>query len=133
MRKVCIAAALIAGTWGLNVAYRSRELAWVHPAESGGGHARILRFYASTGAVTPGQRVRVCYAVENARRVRISPLVAGVYPARDYCLEVAPEHTMHFTLWAEGFDGSVAARSFTLPVQAVPAAAPVPAVAIAGM
>ena len=106
MRKLCIAIVLLLAVWGLT---RTREP----------GRAHILRFYASTGAASPGQSVRLCYAVENARTVRISPLVSGSYPARDYCLEVAPEHTTHFTLMAEGYDGSVDTRSFTLPVQKV--------------
>ncbi|HJZ98550.1 MAG TPA: hypothetical protein VKE70_18700 [Candidatus Solibacter sp.] len=106
MRKLCIAIALLLAVWGLT---RTREP----------GRAHILRFYASTGAASPGQSVRLCYAVENARTVRISPLVSGSYPARDYCLEVAPEHTTHFTLMAEGYDGSVDTRSFTLPVQTI--------------
>jgi hypothetical protein len=30
------------------------------------------------------------------------------------------EHTTHYTILAEGFDGKVAIRSFILPVQPVP-------------
>jgi hypothetical protein len=122
MRVVCIAAALLAGIWVLDGTYHSHDQVWVHTPEPADGHARILRFYATAGTVAPGQPVRLCYSVENARSVRISPLVSGIYPAHNYCLELAPEHTMHFTLWAEGFDGSVAARSFTLPVQMLPTA-----------
>jgi hypothetical protein len=35
-----------------------------------------------------------------------------------------PEHTTHYTLLAEGFDGTVASRSFTLSVLSLPAARP---------
>jgi hypothetical protein len=116
MRSLWIAAGLLVAVYGLTLTRRPGDAVWVHPA-TGTGPARILRFYASTGAASPGQQVQLCYAVENARSVKISPLFAGQYPASNYCLEVAPEHTTHFTLMAEGFDGSVAAKSITLPVQ----------------
>jgi hypothetical protein len=118
MRTICIAAGLLLAVWGFTRMRHPGDAAWVHPA-TGSGPAKILRFYASTGAASPGQQVQLCYSVENARSVKISPLIAGKYPASNYCFEVAPEHTTHFTLMAEGFDGSVAAKSLTLPVQHV--------------
>jgi hypothetical protein len=118
MRLFLIAAGLLLGVWCLTLTRHTGDAVWVHPP-SANGPARILRFYASTGAASPGQPVQLCYAVENTRTVRISPLMAQQYPASNYCLEVTPEHTTHFTLMAEGFDGSVAAKSITLPVQRV--------------
>jgi hypothetical protein len=134
MRNLGIAAALLLGLWVLNRT-RATDQVWVHPlpVEDGKGPARILRFYASTGAATPGQQVQLCYAVENARSVVISPLFRSQYPTRNYCLAVTPEHTTHFTLMAEGYDGTVAARSFTLPVQNVPPVAPVRVLSYAAM
>jgi len=35
-----------------------------------------------------------------------------------------PEHTTHYTLQAVGYDGTVAIRSFTLPVQEAPPSLP---------
>jgi hypothetical protein len=131
MRNLIILLVLLLGLWALNRT-RTDNQAWVHPVD-GKGPARILRFYASTGAASPGQQVRLCYAVENARSVKISPLLRSSYPASNYCLDVTPEHTTHFTLMAEGYDGSVAARSFTLPVQAFPPVTPVRALSVAGM
>src|SRR5215471_12253036 len=133
MRTLCMAAVLLATIWLVNRTHSPGGQAWVRPHENGLGPARILRFYASAGAVVPGQQVQLCYAVENARSVRISPLFTRLYPASNYCVEVTPEHTTHFTLMAEGFDGSVAARSFTLPVQAFPPVTPVRALSVAGM
>jgi hypothetical protein len=132
MRTLCIAAVLFLTAGVLTLTRRPTDPVWVHAVAPGKGPARILRFYASSGAALPGQTVRLCYAVENARSVKISPMLPGFYPARNYCLEVAPEHTTHFTLWAEGYDGSVAAKSFTLPVQIVEPPEPVRAVSIAG-
>jgi len=99
-------------------------LGWVHPAgkagfihAGAGRRVRILQFHASVGVVSPGQAAKLCYGVENARSVHISPLVPDVFPASNYCVEVVPEHTTHYTLLAEGFDGTVATRSVTLPVE----------------
>ncbi len=95
--------------------------AWVRPVGTPPGPVRILQFYASVGALAPGERAQLCYGVENARSVRISPDLQGVYPSLRHCLEIVPEHTTHYTILAEGFDGAVATRSFTLPVKAMPA------------
>ena len=48
----------------------------------------------------------------------------SAWPAQERCFDIVPEHTTHYTLLAEGFDGTVATRSFTLSVQ-TPAAVPV--------
>jgi hypothetical protein len=48
----------------------------------------------------------------------------SAWPAQDRCFDVVPEHTTHYTLLAEGFDGTVATRSFTLSVQTLPTARP---------
>lgn len=117
MRSIAIAVGLFLALWGFDRITGPRDHVWVHPVDGGAGPARILRFYATAGAVAPGQQVQLCYSVENARSVRISPLLTGTYPARNYCLAVAPEHTTHFTLMAEGYDGTVAARSVTLAVE----------------
>ena len=85
------------------------------------GPVRIVEFFASAGTIAPGQTAMLCYGVENAKSVRISPMLRGVYPSPNRCLEVAPQHTTHYTILAEGYDGAVDARSLTLPVQAAPA------------
>ena len=60
--------------------------------------------------------------MENAKSVRISPSIPNIYPAASRCLEIVPERTTHYTILAEGFDGNVATRFFTLVVQSAPAA-----------
>jgi hypothetical protein len=115
--KVFIAVGLLVAMWGLSVVDRSDRRAWVHPAGAS-GPVRILQFYASTGIVTPGETARICYSVENAKSVHISPMMQEVYPFPNHCLEIEPEHTTHYTLLAEGYDGAVATKSFTLQVAA---------------
>ena len=119
--KVFAAVGLLVAMWGLSALDRSDRRAWVHPA---GGAVRILQFYASTEMVTPGQTARICYSVENAKSVRISPMIEEVYPFPNHCLDIEPEHTTHYTLLAEGYDGAVATKSFTLQVEAEEALPP---------
>jgi hypothetical protein len=97
----------------------------VRPLGTRTGPVRITQFYATAGTVLSGQKTRVCYGVENARSVRISPELDDVYPSPSRCVEVEPERTTHYTILAEGYDGAMATRSFTLAVQA-PMVAPQP-------
>ncbi|HXB73404.1 MAG TPA: hypothetical protein VNY05_34515 [Candidatus Acidoferrales bacterium] len=122
--KLFVAAGLLLALWGLSVLRRSDPRVWVHPANAKPGPVRILQFYASVGTLVPGERAQLCYGVENAKAVRISPMMKGVYPTHSHCVEIVPEHTTHYTLQAEGFDGTVAIRSFTLAVQDAPVRAP---------
>jgi hypothetical protein len=121
--SIFLAVSLLVALWGLSLARRPNGQVWVHPWDTHPGPVRILRFNASVGAVAPGQTAQLCYSVENARIVRISPMQSA-WPAQERCFEVVPEHTTHYTLLAEGFDGTVAARSFTLSVLSLPAARP---------
>jgi hypothetical protein len=51
-------------------------------------------------------------------------MIQEVYFAPNHCLETVPEHTTHYTLLAEGYDGAVATKSFTLQVEAEEAPPP---------
>jgi hypothetical protein len=93
---------------------------WVRPLGTRPGPVRILQFYPSVKALLAGQKAQLCYGVENARSVKISPALQGVYPSLRRCLEIVPTHTTHYTILAVGFDGTVAVKSFTLPVRTIP-------------
>jgi hypothetical protein len=123
LSKVFFAVGLLVAMWGLSVVDRSDRHTWVRPAGTS-GPVRILQFYASTGIVTAGETARICYSVENAKSVRIAPMMREVYPFPNHCLEIEPEHTTHYTLLAEGYDGVVATKSFTLQVAAEEAPPP---------
>ena len=114
------AAALLVAMWGLTAMRYPGARAWVRPAGTPPGPVKILQFYASVGLLTAGDKALLCYGVENARSVRISPAVDHVYPSMNHCLEIEPEHTTHYTILAEGYDGRVATQSFTLPVADIP-------------
>ena len=118
--KLFVAAALLVALWGLSRVRSSGEDAWVRIPGSIPGRVRILLFQASVGALTEGEKAQLCYGVANAKSVRILPVAVRVYPSANRCVEIVPQHTTHYTILAEGFDGSVATKSFTLPVQAPP-------------
>lgn len=119
-KKLWVALGLVLALWAVGSLRETDTRAWVRPVGTHPGPVRILQFYASVGAVMPGQKAQICYGVENARSVRISPAMQDVYPSIRHCLEVVPEHTTHYTILAEGFDGAVATRSLTLPVRVLP-------------
>ena len=117
--KLIGALGLLLAVWGLSFVRGGPTRAWVR-ADGTAGPVRILQFYANVGAILPGEKAVLCYGVENAKSVHISPLLPGVFPSIRHCLDVFPEHTTHYTNLAEGYDGAVATRSLTLPVEVSP-------------
>jgi len=83
----------------------------------GGSAVKILQFYAREGVITEDHGTVICYGVVNAKSLRIDPPVAGVYPALNRCVDVAPEHDTKYTLTAAGDDGQTATAEFTLAVK----------------
>jgi hypothetical protein len=117
LTRIWIALGLLVAVWVLVSSRRVESRALVRPLGTRVGPVRILQFYASVGALTMGDKALLCYGVENAKSVRISPTVSEVYPSPNHCVEIVPRQTTHYTILAEGFDGRVAMQSFTLMVQ----------------
>jgi len=117
LTKLATATLITVVLWALTLIPNSPDQVWVRPLSAGPRPVRILRFFATVGAITPGQSAQLCYGVENARMVRIAPLAGTASPSLGRCIEIHPEHTTHYTLQAEGFDGTVVIRSITVPVQ----------------
>ncbi len=118
--RVWLIAGMLLAIWLFSAVRRTGEEVWIRPVGTARPPVRILAFYASVGVLTAGQRALLCYGVENARTVSISPAIEGVYPALSRCLEILPQHTTHYMIMAEGYDGRVATQSFTLPVAVRP-------------
>jgi hypothetical protein len=118
--RIWIAVGLLAGIWAMSAMRRTDSRAWVRPVGMARGPVKILQFYASVGMLKSGDKALLCYGVENAKSVRISPVLEGVYPSSNHCLQIGPEHTTHYTILAEGYDGRVATQSLTLPVTDLP-------------
>lgn len=115
--RLWVALGLVAGLWALSVVRRVEPHALARPIGTPPGPVKILQFYANVSSLVTGEKALLCYGVENAKAVRIVPGMDGVYPALSRCVEIGPEHTTHYTIMAEGFDGRVTTRSFTLNVQ----------------
>jgi hypothetical protein len=121
LTRVLAAVALLALVWRVGSMGGSGADTWIRPVGGPRGPVRILQFYATTGMLMAGQKAKLCYGVENARAVHISPRLAGVVPAINRCLEIVPERTTHYTILAEGFDGAFVTRFLTLVVEDAPA------------
>lgn len=118
--RVWLVAGLLFAIWVFSAVRRTGEETWIRPVGLVRPPVKILQFYASVGMLTVGETALLCYGVENARTVTISPSIDGVYPALSRCVEILPQHTTHYTIMAVGYDGHVATQSFTLPVESVP-------------
>jgi hypothetical protein len=118
--RVVAAVALLVAVWGIASLPDSSVRALVPPVGGPRGPVRILRFYATTGSIEQGDKAQLCYGVQNAKSVRISPSLEPVAPAVNRCMEIVPDRTTHYTILAEGFDGNVVTRVLTLVVAPVP-------------
>ena len=117
LSRLAVATLIAVVLWAITLLHDPSDRVWVRPLTAQPRPVRILRFYATVGAMAPGGKAQLCYSVENAKIVRISPSVESAYPSPGRCIDIHPEHTTHYTLQAEGFDGRVAVRSITLSVQ----------------
>ena len=118
--RIFVAIGLLGSVWLLVTMRRSDRRPPAGASLATPGSVKILQFYVSVGALVKGEKAMLCYGVENARSVKIAPLEESVSPSPNRCLEVVPQHTTHYTIMAEGFDGKVATQSVTLPVNAAP-------------
>jgi len=80
------------------------------------GPVRITELYTSASNIAKGEKVLLCYGVENARTVWLEPPRRELSAALARCVEVEPAATTTYTLTAEGAGGQSATRSLTLPV-----------------
>lgn len=71
---------------------------------------RILQFSALPASVNPGEASRLCWQVENATEISISPGVGGGLNASD-CVSVTPSQTTVYTLTARNAAGPTTATA----------------------
>src|SRR5579884_2413149 len=69
--------------------------------------AKITQFYAVQAMLPKGLTGKLCYGVENTKKLELKPPVDDVYSAMTRCFEVTPKKTTTYTLTAYGADGSV--------------------------
>lgn len=71
---------------------------------------KITQFYASPAVVAPEDRTLLCYGVEGADEVTLTPPVEPVRPALSRCIEAWPKSTTEYVLKATGKGGESEAR-----------------------
>jgi hypothetical protein len=79
---------------------------------------KITQLYAPQPAVGAGETARICYGVENARAVWITPPMRELSAALTRCIEVEPARTTTYTLTAEGGDGKRVSQDVTITIGA---------------
>jgi hypothetical protein len=86
------------------------------PASSGAQGVHITQFYAALPKLGAGDKTMLCYGVENATKVRLSPPVEDVWPSNARCFDVIPPHTTKYILTAEDAVGQAVSESATIEV-----------------
>lgn len=84
----------------------------------GGNRFEILGFYAAPGIIRRGETAELCYAVSNAKTVRIDPPVGEVWPSYNRCLRISPAKDTTYTLTADDGHGQTKTETLTLTVTA---------------
>lgn len=77
---------------------------------------RITQFYAATPKIGLGDKTLLCYGVENAKTVHLTPPVEQVWPAATRCFDVIPRHTTTYALTAEDAQEHSASASTVIEV-----------------
>ncbi len=83
----------------------------------GGDRFEILSFYASPGVIRRGETSQLCYAVSNAKKVRLEPQSSPVWPSYSRCVDVSPARDTTYTLTAEDAAGHTKSATLVLIVQ----------------
>ena len=78
---------------------------------------RITQFYATLPQLARGEKELLCYGVENAKKVWLSPPRRELSAALSRCVDVDPAETTTYTLTAEG-DSGTASKDVTVTLGA---------------
>jgi hypothetical protein len=81
---------------------------------------KITQFYAADRKIPRGVKGQLCYGVENADKVELSPAADVVWPSPARCIEISPKQNTTYTLTAVGTDGSRASKTVDVSVGAPP-------------
>lgn len=79
---------------------------------------KITQLYASPPELPRGEKALLCYGVEHAQSVWLSPPRQELSPSPNRCIEIAPGKTTSYTLTAEDDHGKTATQSVTISVGA---------------
>jgi hypothetical protein len=85
-------------------------------ADSTKPSVRITQFYPATPHIGKGDRAALCYGVEGASDVRLTPPVEQLWPTISRCFEVKPATTTTYTLTALDASGHSVTEKTTIDV-----------------
>jgi hypothetical protein len=88
------------------------------PRSSAPEPVRITQFYATEPKLARGEKELLCYGVENAKTVWLSPPRQELSASASRCVEVNPTSTMTYTLGAAGAAGQPITKDVTVQVGA---------------
>lgn len=80
--------------------------------------ARITQFYSTQPQVPRGEKVLVCYGVENATTVWLEPPRQELSAALSRCVEVSPAAVTTYKLTAQGPDGKPVTKELKVSIGA---------------
>jgi hypothetical protein len=83
----------------------------------GGKELDIQSFYASPGAVHPGETAQLCYGVANAKTVKLEPQPNPVWPSYSRCVDVVPTKTTTYALTIEDAAGNTKTQTVEVKVE----------------
>jgi hypothetical protein len=83
----------------------------------GGKELAIQNFYASPGVIRPGESVRLCYGVANAKTLKLEPQPEPVWPSYGHCITVSPKKDTTYTLTAIDREGKTVTQSVEVKVR----------------
>jgi hypothetical protein len=82
--------------------------------------ARVTQFYAPDKKIPRGVKGSLCYGVENASKVELTPAVEVLWPSPVRCFEIAPKQNTSYIITAYGEDGSRDTKSVEVTVGSAP-------------
>lgn len=83
---------------------------------------KITQFYASPTVIPKGTAGSLCYGVENATKVALSPAVDEVWPSPSRCVQIRPDKETRYTLTATGADGKTDVKTVDVSSVVIPPA-----------
>jgi hypothetical protein len=83
-------------------------------------HVKITQFYSPDPLVPRGMKGKLCYGVENASKVEVTPGTEDVWPSPARCFDISPKQKTTYTLTAYGEDGSKETKTVLVNLGAAP-------------
>ncbi|MBS1876428.1 MAG: hypothetical protein JSU00_24650 [Acidobacteria bacterium] len=113
MKLGWIPAGAVCLLWGCSSApppaARKEEPAPVAPA-------KITQFYAVKPRIAKGETAQLCYGVDGAKQVELTPKAEEVWPAMSRCVDAKPASTTTYTLTARNEAGAAVTKTAVVEV-----------------